>query len=388
MMTRGGSGAASSRRVASSPSIAGIWTSIRTTSGSPPADDLEGLGSVRCLADDLDVGLGLEDPPEPDADQLLVVDEHDADRAGHDRPPSRPNGTRATTAKPPADVGPASTVPPTASARSCMPGMPMPPPGRGARGGQTRRTVLDRQDQLVADGPERQGRPRRRRRVAGHWSALPGRSGTEPAGPAAAVPPTPDRRDRSASMTRPASRIRRHSSARSASVGGGGAGRPATSPASVGPLSPPSGWRRVVTSCCISRTAARLEASIALNAAAVSAGDRSSDRRAAAASMPMRLTWCATTSCSSRAIDRRCSRRAAAARPARSRRRRSDHRTTAPIPTPRLAAAEERVLVGSALDERAQEDDEPERRRHGDIDGVRVAIGQGRAVRVGHGPQA
>ena len=57
-------------------------------------------------------------------------------------------------------------------------------------------------------------------------------------------------------------------------------------------------------------------------------------------------------------------------------------------PDAETGRAEERVLAGPALDERAQEDDEPGRHRDGDGDGVRMAIGQGRAVRLGHGPQA
>jgi hypothetical protein len=45
-------------------------------------DDLEGLVAVTGLADELEVGLGLEDHPEAHAQQLLVVDEHDRG-AGH-----------------------------------------------------------------------------------------------------------------------------------------------------------------------------------------------------------------------------------------------------------------------------------------------------------------
>ena len=49
---------------------------------------------------------------------------------------------------------------------------------------------------------------------------------------------------------------------------------------------------------------------------------------------------------------------------------------------------EEGVRAATALQDRAQEDDDPERRRHEDVDGVRVTIGQGPAPRVGHGSQA
>ena len=60
------------------PSIRGIRTSISTTSGrSRPT--AAGTSAPSRLADDLDVGLGLEDGPQPAADQRLVVDEQDGD---------------------------------------------------------------------------------------------------------------------------------------------------------------------------------------------------------------------------------------------------------------------------------------------------------------------
>ena len=57
-----------------------------------PANDLEDLRAVASLTDDLDVGLGIEDEPQPRADHLLVVGQHDPDRrirpgrAGRERP--------------------------------------------------------------------------------------------------------------------------------------------------------------------------------------------------------------------------------------------------------------------------------------------------------------
>ena len=47
--------------------------------GLQPLRDRDGLLPVACLADDLDVVLGLEDQPEAGAHQRLVVGEDDAD---------------------------------------------------------------------------------------------------------------------------------------------------------------------------------------------------------------------------------------------------------------------------------------------------------------------
>ena len=53
--------------------------SIRTTSGLSSPRRLERLLAVACLADDLDVRLGLEDHAEAGAHQSLVVDDQDTD---------------------------------------------------------------------------------------------------------------------------------------------------------------------------------------------------------------------------------------------------------------------------------------------------------------------
>ena len=87
-MTRGRrgvvGGARGERAVAASPSIAGIRTSMSTTSTGPvasaPRERAHGLRPVARLEHDLEVGLGVDDHAEPGADQLLVVDERDADR--------------------------------------------------------------------------------------------------------------------------------------------------------------------------------------------------------------------------------------------------------------------------------------------------------------------
>ena len=75
--------------------------------------DLDALLAVGGLADDLDVGLVLEDHPEPGPHQLLVVDQDHPDRGGHrvhrrfgiDRQTARARGIRSA-------VGPASNSPP------------------------------------------------------------------------------------------------------------------------------------------------------------------------------------------------------------------------------------------------------------------------------------
>ena len=55
--------------------------SMRTTSGRVLPATLDGLDAVDGLADDLDVRLGLQDHPEPRAQELLVVGDEDADHA-------------------------------------------------------------------------------------------------------------------------------------------------------------------------------------------------------------------------------------------------------------------------------------------------------------------
>src|SRR6185295_2710957 len=88
------------------------------------------------LAHHLEVVGGVDEHVEPGADQRLVVREQDPD---HGRAPScsacsacaatvPPRGSRAATRKPPAGPGPASTVPPTAAARSRIPASPWPSP--------------------------------------------------------------------------------------------------------------------------------------------------------------------------------------------------------------------------------------------------------------------
>jgi hypothetical protein len=64
---------------------------------------LDGLGTVGCFADHLDVGLRLKDHPQAGADQGLVVGEDDADHV------CAAYGRWALTTNPPWAPGPAST---------------------------------------------------------------------------------------------------------------------------------------------------------------------------------------------------------------------------------------------------------------------------------------
>src|SRR5581483_6159273 len=74
--------------------------------GAQRPDLVDRLTAVRRLADDLDLGLGVEDHPEPGAYERLVVDEQDADHCGAS------TGSCARSTKPPPARGPASSVPP------------------------------------------------------------------------------------------------------------------------------------------------------------------------------------------------------------------------------------------------------------------------------------
>src|SRR4051794_18942911 len=73
------------------------------------------LAPVGRLADDLDLGLRVEDHAEAGADERLVVDEEDADH------PPASTGSIARSEKPPSGRGPASSVPPYSATRSRIP---------------------------------------------------------------------------------------------------------------------------------------------------------------------------------------------------------------------------------------------------------------------------
>ena len=84
----------------------------------------QGGGTVARLADNLELGLGAEEEPQPGAHQLLVVDQQHPDRHAGSW-----IGSRATTRKPPPGAGPASRSPPSRATRSRIPISPWPVPG-------------------------------------------------------------------------------------------------------------------------------------------------------------------------------------------------------------------------------------------------------------------
>ena len=80
-------------------------TSISTTSGRSSPARADRLAAVGGLADDLDVGLGVEDHPEAGAHERLVVGEQDADHRARPRRSGRPRADREAAA----GRGPASS---------------------------------------------------------------------------------------------------------------------------------------------------------------------------------------------------------------------------------------------------------------------------------------
>ena len=123
MMTRDAASAASAAiaRVASSPSSVGHPDVHQHDVRTGRAYDRDGLASVRGLADDLDVVLGVEQRAQPGPQQCLVVGQHDPDHAL----PLPAAGWRPPCVPPEGDA-PMVSVPPSATARSRMPRMPLP----------------------------------------------------------------------------------------------------------------------------------------------------------------------------------------------------------------------------------------------------------------------
>ena len=110
------------RLVAARPSIPGMRMSMSTTSGRCSRASATASLTVVCLADHDDVGLGVEQRAKAGPHERLIVGEDDRDH----RVSRVGTGRWATTRKPPPSLGPASTVPPSAAARSRMPAMPLP----------------------------------------------------------------------------------------------------------------------------------------------------------------------------------------------------------------------------------------------------------------------
>src|SRR3990172_1019578 len=96
---------------------------VQDRHGRPEAPhQADGLGTVGTLADDAQVGLAVEDHPQPGAGQRLIVGDDDVD--GHDDPTA--NGRVASTRNPPPDIGPARNEPSYTWTRSRMPMRPCP----------------------------------------------------------------------------------------------------------------------------------------------------------------------------------------------------------------------------------------------------------------------
>jgi hypothetical protein len=83
--------------------------------GAQLARQRDRLAAVGGLGDHVDAGLGVEDHPEPGADELLVVGDED---------PDAHLGSTAVTVHPRPGLGPASSVPPSSAARSAIPARP------------------------------------------------------------------------------------------------------------------------------------------------------------------------------------------------------------------------------------------------------------------------
>src|SRR6185437_554775 len=94
--------------------------------GAQVGDPGDGLLAVDGLADHLDVGLRVEQDGEARPDHALVVGHQHADR--HVSSSGWRTGRTAATRNPPSPVGPASRLPPSIVARSRMPTRPCPPP--------------------------------------------------------------------------------------------------------------------------------------------------------------------------------------------------------------------------------------------------------------------
>ena len=93
---------------------------MRTTSGCSSRGGLHPGGAVAGLADDLEAAGRLQHRPQPEPDELLVVDQQHPDHVIHD-------GSTASTSKPPSSRGSAVSRPPRVRTRSANPTRPNPP---------------------------------------------------------------------------------------------------------------------------------------------------------------------------------------------------------------------------------------------------------------------
>ena len=158
----------------------GCRTGTRRAAAAAPAR--RGLVPVGRLADDLDVGLGVEDHRQPGAHQLLVVGDQHPDRhrrhlpsAARRRPSSRRSG-----------AGPARSVPPSSVRPLGHPDEPV------AAARRPRRVDLAVVAHAQPHAPALAGDPDRRRgwrsgRAAARWSPTPAPAGRPPRRPVAEV---------------------------------------------------------------------------------------------------------------------------------------------------------------------------------------------------------
>ena len=100
-----------SSRVACTPSITGIRTSISTTSGASDSTAPVDLAAVRTFANDVEAELGAQDATQAGAHQLLIVHQQHPDHDAFSRRRLRSSGNAASTSQP-RPPGPAVHVPP------------------------------------------------------------------------------------------------------------------------------------------------------------------------------------------------------------------------------------------------------------------------------------
>ena len=102
---------------------------MRIDVGPERVDEVEGLGAVGGLADDVEVGIAGEHAAEAVADHRMVVDDHQPDRAhgaGAADEPAAIAGTRADSAVPPPGSDSIASDPATRATRWRMPLRPNP----------------------------------------------------------------------------------------------------------------------------------------------------------------------------------------------------------------------------------------------------------------------
>ena len=183
MTTRASGRTASSRRVASMPSMPGIDTSMSTTSGCSASATLDRLLAVADGVDHLDVGLLAEELAQPAPHQGVVVDDEQADPRGHQQ------GTSTATCVPlpglRLDVQRAARVGDQV-AQQAEADVAVAAAALEVAGAEAAAVVVDLQAHVVAAVVQAHRRRGWRRRACRRCAAPPGRRGTA----ASSWPPT------------------------------------------------------------------------------------------------------------------------------------------------------------------------------------------------------